>query len=289
MVHNLILDWSMHVKGMKNSYCLGVAEGLKLTAWKEKEEERRAVEERERQELAAREKTEALKRTEEIERLHHQPEFGDDSDSDSDSDAIWACLPLEEAGSPEASKDETLSSSDDIDDEVQPTFSAAYEQPIDLEADFEAELQKIIKSEGTQEVALAEVPFTNSTEQGSIKAEEQQAGGGNNSVKKEETASDSSAVKLEDLPGSTASFSSSSSSSSSSADVQLSLWQNPQQLILFRDTARKIAEDYLADRKIKLGRRRRREWRVTDETAYQTGRKDSKKIDVKRRRITDGK
>jgi hypothetical protein len=67
--------------------------------------------------------------------------------------------------------------------------------------------------------------------------------------------------------------------------TESSLWASASQLTLFRATAKKIAEEYLKSTGTKLAKARARVSSVRDYGAYEQGRKDSRKIDVKRRRI----
>jgi hypothetical protein len=57
------------------------------------------------------------------------------------------------------------------------------------------------------------------------------------------------------------------------------------QLVTFRATADKIAEDYLKCKGVKLYSRSARSREVQDLNAYKQGVQDSKKIDIHRKRI----
>ncbi|CDW98878.1 hypothetical protein, partial [Sporisorium scitamineum] len=63
-------------------------------------------------------------------------------------------------------------------------------------------------------------------------------------------------------------------------------WHSSNQLIRFRQDAEKIADDYLASQRpgLKLEKRAKRTFKK-DSQAYEQGRQDAKKIDVKRKRI----
>jgi hypothetical protein len=58
-------------------------------------------------------------------------------------------------------------------------------------------------------------------------------------------------------------------------------WASGMQLMRFRDSASKIAEDYLAAQKIKLSRSKSRTAAVRDWKSFREGQEDSKKIDVR--------
>ena len=58
-------------------------------------------------------------------------------------------------------------------------------------------------------------------------------------------------------------------------------WASGMQLIRFRDSAQKIAEDYIASKNIKVSHCKSRTAAVKDYDAYVHGKVDSKKIDVR--------
>lgn len=65
-------------------------------------------------------------------------------------------------------------------------------------------------------------------------------------------------------------------------------WASQMQLQVFRETASKIADEYLKECDIKLGKGRRGGLNVIrDRDAYDQGVKDSKKIDLQRKKITE--
>lgn len=53
---------------------------------------------------------------------------------------------------------------------------------------------------------------------------------------------------------------------------------------MFRETAQEIAKDYLRQKNIKL-RKGRKKTAAKDYAAYKQGKKDSKKVDVRRNRL----
>ena len=59
----------------------------------------------------------------------------------------------------------------------------------------------------------------------------------------------------------------------------------PHRALTYRQTAAKIADDYLAERNIKPHRRRTKLSNITDELAYDDGKKYSKEIDLNRNRL----
>jgi len=58
-------------------------------------------------------------------------------------------------------------------------------------------------------------------------------------------------------------------------------WASGMQLMRFRDSAVKIAEDYLAAQNVKLSRSKSRRAAVRDWKSFREGQEDSKKIDVR--------
>jgi hypothetical protein len=68
-------------------------------------------------------------------------------------------------------------------------------------------------------------------------------------------------------------------------ESELAVWSSSWALVRFRQSAKKIAEAYLKSTGTKLRSVRSRERLIRDWDAYQGGLEDSKKIDVKRRRI----
>lgn len=58
-------------------------------------------------------------------------------------------------------------------------------------------------------------------------------------------------------------------------------------LVKFREDPQQIAEDYLKDQDMKLGYRASRTASICDYAAYSQGHKDSKKINLERKRITE--
>jgi hypothetical protein len=64
-------------------------------------------------------------------------------------------------------------------------------------------------------------------------------------------------------------------------------WASTQALIKFRQSAEKVADEYIEAKfgKLKTGKSRKR--RIGDYAAYQEGEEDSKKVDLKRRRIEE--
>jgi hypothetical protein len=268
MAHNLILEWARGKKGAVNSYCLGVANGLRETAREEKRQEEREAKKREQETLSARLQQEQLERQKELDRLHADVGIAETQKAPyavhvSDEDVLQPGPTINEntPGYDHSFSDSGDEVEHDIfhneageEAEAQPTFKVEQTVPLDPEADFEAELQRILKRERSSS-PLAKIKSEDTTSQPKVE------GGlsGLLDVK----------PKLED----------------DEPPTENSLWASASQLTLFRATAQKIAEEYIKSTKTKLTAGRARVSSVRDYEAYEQGRKDSRKIDVKRRRI----
>ncbi|KIM93185.1 hypothetical protein OIDMADRAFT_61828 [Oidiodendron maius Zn] len=66
-----------------------------------------------------------------------------------------------------------------------------------------------------------------------------------------------------------------------------SRWASHMQLVIFRTTAAKIADDYVEDKGVKIHHQSARRTAIHNRAAYNQGVKDSKKIDVHKRRIEE--
>jgi hypothetical protein len=64
-----------------------------------------------------------------------------------------------------------------------------------------------------------------------------------------------------------------------------SMWASATQLVKFRASANTIADEYVKDQNIKLSYRARRSSAPRDGASYRQGREDSRKINVRRRRL----
>jgi len=262
MAHNLTLEWAREKKGAINSYCMGVAAGLKEMAREEKRNEKRQARKREQEALAAKVEQERLQRQRELDRLNRLAPEADEEDlrSAQVEEEMVKQEPIDydensadESGSPPAAFGDVVL--DDFDsDECKPTFKQENELPLDLSADFEEELQKIIKQERSPTPELANVQDKTKPK---IEAKEE-----------EPTPPIQNPGPSDDQPA-----------------EELSLWTSPQQIILFRKSAMKVAEEYLKSTKRKLHKSRKRTCSVRDYGAFEAGKRDSRNIDVRRRRL----
>jgi hypothetical protein len=217
-----------------------------------KEEKRREEHEarmREQDALSARLQEETLQRQKELDRLKKDMDVPDTQEvshaagiADQSSPSTEAPPPYDPSrydGSSNDSDDDVGCSTfnDQFDEalEAEPTFREENILPLDPEADFEVELQRILKRERSG------TPLTKTKPE----------------------------LEQEGLKPTTES----------------SLWASSSQLTLFRATATKIADDYLKSTGAKFSKFKIPVSSIKDYGAYKQGRQDSRKIDVKRRRI----
>ncbi|KAJ3992533.1 hypothetical protein F5050DRAFT_1788200 [Lentinula boryana] len=315
MVYNLIMQWRMtnkEAKGMnaKNAYCRGVADGLNDFSVREKKREEKEAEQTEIRRLEEQKKAEELQRQKEIERLEPSdvktnrldmnvtiedeaeeggnvnasnpvhtfladPDEGNFSDDSSDAeydvgdhcdDQNGAASDLREGLDTEEAREE---------DAVAPDFPVK-EEVYDIDLD---ELQK--KSD---ERARKQAENPESALYGAKKERNEHG------VKKEDgedetmqdvkpkVEMDEGVVKTEqqDLKV---------------EEAEVTSWQSAGALIAFRQTSVLLAEEYLKNSGLKMrSRRKRATLRFKDSNAkdsYDKGWEDSKKIDLKRKRIKD--
>lgn len=250
-VHNQIQDWSEKYTGIpiRNSYCLGVADGL----LKASKDEKRATEERARQAerlaLAARIREEEEEEKLRLSRLRKPSlETVDELDTETevnldDSDAMTATnLDTSEAATDDSS-----------DDEVLPDFterSSNTPTKVDAAADFDTELQRFIQRESHERTVRP--------------GKDQQ-------------------TKGDDVLPSTESNDEEAETPEPTAE-----WKSMRQLSTFREMSRDIEDKVLESHKLKLRKGRKKTRSIKDKDAFKEGQKDSKKIDVRAARIEPG-
>ncbi|KAJ3740806.1 hypothetical protein DFH05DRAFT_1507128 [Lentinula detonsa] len=310
MVYNLIMQWRItnkEAKGMnaKNAYCRGVADGLHHFSVREKKREKKEAKQTEIRRLEEQKKAEELQRQKEIERLElsnvktnmkimiedeaeeggnvnasnpfhtflADPDeygFSDDSnDAEYDfgnhrDDKDDAASDLREGLDTEEAREEDAVAPDlrvkeevyDIDlDELQNRSDERARKQAEnpelalYEAKKERDIHRV-KKENREDETMQDVKPKVEMDEGVIKTEQQD-------------------VKVEE------------------ADVPS--WQSAGALIAFRETSVLLANEYLKNRKLKLRKRRKQAaLRFNDSNAkdsYDRGWEDSKKIDLKRKRI----
>lgn len=280
MAYNLICEWARSYTGIasKNSYCIGVAEELHRTARREMRDQEKQAREAEVASMQARIRQEQAERQAQLDRLNAPP--GDDTRSTapavelahstegfrSDHDDARDITSQRAHGEDEISNiDQDLVDEDDESDAgdyAQPDFSQNDTVHIDLTGDIDDEIMKLVKPEPTDSKGPLSVidPPPPPTSPKTHPSGTQVAGAGYASpvsIKQEEE---------EDAK-------------------DTSLWASSMQLITFRATASKIADDFLESKGLKLKSRKSKTSGVSDFAAYEQGILDSKKIDVRRKRI----
>lgn len=266
MAHNLTLEWARGKKRATNSYCLGVGNGLREMAKGDKKQEVLEAKRREQEILSERVKQEQLERQKELDRLNAHGGVPDtqkasytarvaDDDVIPDETANIINFSIHDGSSSDTDDDvERLIFSDAINDalEAQPTFKEEDFAPLDPEADFEVELQRILKRERSCTPLVTIKPESSASQ----------------------TTLDEQAVdvkpKLEE---------------EDKTSTESSHWTSASQLIVFRATANKIADEHLKSTGTILRSGGARNSSIRDYPAYEQGKKDSREIDVKRRRI----
>ncbi|KAL8719663.1 MAG: hypothetical protein Q9225_003360 [Loekoesia sp. 1 TL-2023] len=250
-VHNQIQDWSEKYTGIpiRNSYCLGVADGLLKTS----KDEKRATEERARQ-AETRALAAKIREEEEEEKLRlsrlRKPSLETVDELDTENE-----LHLDDGDSMTATNLDTPEAASDgvSDDEVLPDFterSSNTPTKVDAEADFDTELQRFIKRESHERTVRS---------------------------------GQSQQIEGDDVLPSTESDDEEADGSDSTVE-----WKSMRQLSTFREMSRDIEDKVLESHKLKLRTARKKKKPIRDRDAFKEGQKDSKKIDVRAARIEPG-
>ncbi|KAL8879473.1 MAG: hypothetical protein Q9198_002913 [Flavoplaca austrocitrina] len=280
-VHNQIQDWSERFTGIsvRNSYRLGVAKGLLNLSKDEKSRAEDQVREAEAEMLAAKIKQEAAEDEERIARLRPEPipMSLDPSSSHRDS-CISVDLPDDKPefhpygfiapyefndGGPIGVDSMLLGDysmpTDDEDyassglcgpNEIKPDFiednvHASIEA--DIQADFDTELQKYVVPNRPDD----EMPSPST-----IKGDQS---------------------PIDESPG--------DNSDPDKADPETARWASMRQLATYREMSKDIEDNVLKTNNIKLRKGRKHKASVKNKVAYQEGKEDSKKIEIRAARI----
>ncbi|KAG4417670.1 MAG: hypothetical protein CL912_29975 [Deltaproteobacteria bacterium] len=290
--YNLIAEWARPYKGVgsKNSYSLGVSDELNRMAVKEKAAEEVQAEKAEGDAIAAKRKQEEAERQAQLGRLAPFPEApnklfslepaastGAESDinggralsHDDACNLIWSDSERIEDdgvdGGPGPPDERVDESSEDY---VEPDFKVEDEYNVNSFGDLDEEISKLIKPEplsSEPSFGLYLSPPTPTT-QSNIP---------------------SPLPKREPTPARPAETEQKSNKPPELEPGLESQWASQMQLVTFRATATKIADEYLEDRGVTLHNRSARSTVIRDRNAYSQGVKDSKKIDVYRKRINE--
>jgi len=256
-IHNQIQDWAQQYKGVttRNSYCLGVTDGLITLA----EQEKKVVEEKARQyetkALAARIREENIKQQVMLHRLRQpSPErhAGSETEDAMDVDDEDDHNNTSDHGGIEGQGD-----ADDVSDNEAPAdFNenpGAAAETVDTRADFVTELRKFIVPESAPATNSQGVPSRAEYLDEDLVLPSTEEGG--EAIDIEETAE----------------------------------WKSMRQLSTYREMSKDIEASVLKAQKVKLRKGRKLKRSVKDKEAFKKGMKDSKKIEVRAARIEQNK
>ncbi|KAJ5653923.1 hypothetical protein N7490_000926 [Penicillium lividum] len=244
VAHNKILEWACDYKGGTPtfSYRLGVADGLKAMAYREKKRELHHAERKALEMAKARERQDADTRQREIDRLRILPAPSPDPNdflSFDDENEI-------DSGDIKPSMVDTGARSDSDEEsgpfDINADFNSNDAEVIDLcdDDDVDDYIRRFVKQEPVELSIQDETPVFKTEPDVNIKP-------------KPEVSS------LDQSP-----------------------WDSGVQLVQFRNTAAHVADDYLQEQNIKLTSGRKRPLTIGDRDAYRRGQQDSEKIDVRR-------
>lgn len=303
-IYNLIMDWSQRKKGIaaRNSYCLGITWHLYLDAEKEKDEEMIKAKKAEAEELARREKEEQLQRQQELARLQPTVEDEPESEPEPEPNANSAKEPiLEEIANPDpavisesgrdhadivdlgdvssSDSDDTSSESEDSDDF---TFIGARNNE-DVESDEDDDQADVVFDE--QETESRQ--FDNIDDEIEYLKD--------NAFRQESVPAAPQSHQHSPIPPRQPSPVPPSEPTPPAREESLEPepepepeWKSTKQLTVFRETATRVAEDYLKSKNVKLSKRRAgakpKDWKTFNE-----GKKDGRKIDIRQKALEDKK
>ncbi|KAL0257115.1 hypothetical protein SLS55_007925 [Diplodia seriata] len=255
-IHNLIVEWSRSKKGVAyvRSYCIGVAQGLRRSAKKIKEEELKLAERVEAESLAEREEAERVQRQKELDRLRPlpEPETGS-SGSRSGLPAVYI-VDLT-ANTSDSDSDESTTSGTNVGD-----------------ADHDVDMNHIINDSSSSGGDSDSDINTDSD----IESDSDSEGG---SEYDDSGNRGRSSAMPPPPPRRLPSLSPPLGRAASAREE--TPWQSAGQLVAFRGRCLTVADEYLKERNIKLKNRGRKRAPIKDRTAWNEGKKDSEKINIR--------
>lgn len=266
-VHNQIQTWAEKFPSvaMRNSYSLGVADGLCRLA----EEEEVAMEnialEREQKSLAARIRAEDIQRQVEFDRIRISPPSPSPEPVSEPEEEEGAEGKKEEDKAVKSDTDAAGVADDASDNDMMPDFNEEIAGEIlDTTADFDTELKKFIKPDPDPD------PDPDPELGSTVFYEESDTPLATKKPRKD-PALPSEKDDKDDEPEETAE------------------WRSMRQLTVFRQNVKEIEESVIKEKGLKLKKDRKRKPSVKDRNAFKQGRKDAKDINVRAPRIEDGK
>lgn len=252
-MHNQIIDWSERFTGIpvRNSYCLGVSDGLLTLSKDEKKAAEAQARESEAKALAAKiqgEESESQARLSRLRNPSLEPISEVDSDTEMDADDPDSGVPHDQEANDETADDVS-------DNEVLPDFAETgngTSTTINAEADFDTELRKFIPADTPENhTSLHDNPAADS------------------STKTGDDALQSSECTNEEAIPSEETYE----------------WKSMRQLSVFREMSHDIEDKVLETNKIKLRKGRKKPHSIKNKDAFKEGQRDSKKIEVRAARI----
>lgn len=248
MAHNLILEWACAYKGGGPTFCyrLGVADGLRAMAYREKQKELEDARRKELEFIVNENGGQSKEDQPSTERENAASSIRDRETLDSANDDV--SMKFEESGNNSDSDSDSDSDCDCARNDVgclnvQADFSMDDTQNIDLCEDVDETIDKYVK----REPAGSPIPH--------------------------DVLSSLPAPDTKVKPG------------SCSSTPMVSQWRSEMQLVQFRVNSEQVADDYLEQHKIKLGKGRKRTVNIRDRDSYGWGRRDSSKINVRQRAL----
>ena len=308
MAYNMITEWAGKYKGIasKNSYCIGASDGLYKVARQKKEQEEIEARKAEADALEARVRKEQAERDAQLARLANlteelpiseqapgptadvedhtsiRPHTPDGGCCTPDlSDSVFA--PDSEDEAPNSMRDKVIGLDDfgcftgpdkegfyddsydgDDDDEnpekthslFKPNITKEYNDVLNVHENLDDALKRLVKQEP---------PPTGDPHVGGLCSRPSSAPTA--SARSLPNTKNEQTVELE-------------------PEVR-PLWASHMQLIKFREDATQIADDYLKEQGVKLGKQTTQRFSIRDWIAYDQGTKDSKKINLAQKRITE--
>lgn len=268
MVHNKILHWAGRQRGRSTvfSYCKGVADGLYNMAKEEKRLEEEAAHQAEQARLVEREREEKEQRQRELDRLNKSaPDISNlgpnrhtdgstsgapEKNGNRDGECNTYHAPIGHFGD-----DNPIGDNEFDENDLEPDFAEdSYDLRFDPKADLDDEIDRILKRKRDLEGYHRKHIVNHEKDK-------------------------------ENPPPSFNQTNNKTTAPSTEQEDAEYIWESRMQLVLFRQNAEKIADDYLKEQNIRLTNRKRKHTSVKDLQAYEKGKEDSKKIDVRQRRI----
>ncbi|KAJ5117485.1 hypothetical protein N7448_011117 [Penicillium atrosanguineum] len=236
MAHNLILEWACAYKGGTPtfSYRLGVSDGLRTMANREKQKELAEVQHKELRLVTTRNREETKEHQRELDRA---ATMSTEAKTASDYDEDTILMKVE-------SDNESDSDSNDMDGlNIKADFSMDDVQIIDLCDDVDETIERYMKREPS------EPPNPNG-------------------ISESWTELDMKVEHETVYP-----------------TPMASCWKSQMQLIHFRATSEQVADEYLAQHKIKLHNGKKRTSTIRDINSYRRGQQDSSRINVRQKTL----